>query len=175
MLPVRLLTFNGTPGDGFNELTWATANEENLRSFRLTCSETGTGFRLLDEQPPLNNRNGQTYRFVHHTRAEKMFYRVEAVHTNGSIQYSPVIVVAQNGNSKAVKTFFQNQQLSVISNPVVKSITLYNDAGRKVFSMAPVNRQGYFSLAIPALPNGIYSVQVQTNEGIISSRMAYVY
>lgn len=170
VLPVRLISFSGTVSDGYNELNWVTANEENLRTFRITGSETGTGFQLLGEQAPANNTNGHNYRFVHTTPAEKMFYRVEAVNANGTIQYSPVITVERTG-SRNVKTFIQNRQLSVISSSAVKTITLFDGAGRRIFLSAPVNRSGYITVQVPELEKGIYTIRVQTNEGIYTNRV----
>ena len=171
VLPVRLLSFTGQHNVLYNELKWVTTGEQDIRSFRVTFSETGTAFQPAGNVLPLNNNNSNEYRFTHPAATTKMYYRLETIDVNGTIHYSPVIVLGNLKETKAVKCFVANNTLSVISSNPVQTVSLFSAGGKKIWTMNATNRQGYFSMNIPALPAGIYTAVVQTEDGVYGSRV----
>lgn len=168
VLPVRLTAFNGRAETGYNELSWTTAGEANIRQFRITYSETGTGFLPAGTVPAMNNGNSNTYRFTHQTFSARTYYRLETVDVNGNIQYSPVIVLNKQKDEAQVKAFVNGGRLSIISNTPVRYVSLFSMAGKNIYTFNTANRQGYFNVDVPGLAAGVYTAMIYTADKVYS-------
>lgn len=171
VLPLRLVSFTGQAAASYNELSWTTTNETNIRHFRIAYSETGTGFQPAGMITAINNNNGNTYRFTHNTFAAKTYYRLETVDLNGNIQYSPIVVVNKQKDDEQVKAFANGGQLSIISNKPVRYVSLFSMAGKNIYTFNTSNQQGYFNVDVPGLSSGVYTVMVHTADKVYNKNI----
>jgi hypothetical protein len=118
--PLRLLSFNGSVLDGQANLRWATAYEENVRSFVIERSIDGARFDPIGEVAA--NNQPSVYTFKAPIEADS-YYRLKMVDIDGAFSHSPVVVL---------KIVTGNTQFNILSNPVYKdyaelSITVSKD------------------------------------------------
>jgi glucose/arabinose dehydrogenase len=161
-LPVRLLSFTGRHTNARNEITWVTANENDILHFRVTFSETGTAFQTAGSMRPLNNNRGNEYHFTHYTPMKTAFYRLETEDLNGTVHYSPVIKLESKNDNDPVSCFVNGKSLSVVTTQPVSFIALYSANGKKIFKQNAQNRQGYLNFQLPDMAMGIYTIAIHT-------------
>lgn len=98
LLPVELLYFEGKDTDCSNELTWATATEENNHFFIIEYSKNGDDFIPLERVEGNGNSSevieyGYTHRDVTNLYS---YYRLLQVDYDGSLEYSNVVFIKSN-------------------------------------------------------------------------------
>jgi glucose/arabinose dehydrogenase len=164
-LPVTLLSFTGKRVANYNELSWSTADEQNISKYTIQYSSDGSNFLTATEINAINNSAGSDYSYRHIINATKLFYRLVIRDMDGSSRYSSVIVI---GNTiKQVKlypTIVENHFLELNSNIPVENVGIYDQAGKQVHLMPLHGRQGYFSIQLPALASGVYFVKIVGND-----------
>ncbi|MBK6450177.1 putative Ig domain-containing protein [Candidatus Brachybacter algidus] len=113
VLPVQLITFNGTIGnDNKVYLKWKVASELNMRSYIVEKSIDGKLFTAFKEVTALNTSNGNTdYQAIDNnfTGNAVAYYRLQMVNIDGSVSFSNIIVFK---NGKSVQ-----QSIEIAPNP----------------------------------------------------------
>lgn len=120
VLPLHLTSFKGALANGVATLTWTTANESDVRAFRVEKSTDG---RTYNEFAVVNagNRASNSYSAIdNNVAAGANYYRLNMIDKDGSSRISHVVVL----NNRALKA-------QVFPNPVVNTLTVSHDRAEK--------------------------------------------
>ena len=111
-LPLRLLSFSGKHQADNNYLEWKTAEEINTKTFVLESSVNGRSFQYTGTV--LANGGGNYFFDDTHPLANRTYYRLQIVDSDGRFKYSNIISI----NS------IENSTVSLYPNPVITATTL---------------------------------------------------
>jgi hypothetical protein len=177
-LPVSLLNFNAVPVDKQVKLNWSTTTEVNNKFFSVQKSIDGKTWSVIGIVNSAENAGlVNNYNFTDRSPIQGMqYYRLIQTDINGQSTTShiananfvsgilPLTVTLVPNPAKEVVTITLNQPSSHTM------ILIFNSMGMKVMEL---NRQSgmCFTADISSLPNGVYIVEVQAENGINVSRI----
>ncbi|OYU97751.1 MAG: hypothetical protein CFE21_05535 [Bacteroidetes bacterium B1(2017)] len=177
-LPVSMLFFNATNVNGDVFLKWATANEINNKGFAVERSVDGNNFKEIG----FVKGNGTTNTTMNYASMDenafalnnttKLYYRLRQVDFDGVFEYSNVVLVDMDAQSKDAVKVFPNPFVSSIgvniqsTDAATAKVELVDMQGR-ILSTETVkltNGGAYHELATAKqLSSGVYFVNVTTN------------
>lgn len=167
VLPVTLLSFNGSKQGGYNELKWITSDEQNISRYIIEYGLDGISWTSAGQTTALNQAANQQYSFRHFTtETAKLFYRLRIEDNRGQINYSPIISI--NGKAGLIRVFptiIKNNLLQITAEHSVTRIELMDNSGHLVFSKQTGGQQGYFGISLPELNAGLYWVKLYSPSG----------
>ncbi len=183
-LPLQLLSFNGYAKGGNHYLNWSTAEEINTSSFDVEYSATGQQFAPVATIKATGNHvQAQDYQYIARNVKGMAYYRLKMVDNDGAAVYSRVlkVVPAQDGNYKGFTVsevyplpFVNTLQLSLYTNQAqTVHFRLYDLAGREVWHEQRGIAEGaglYLLNNFAAVPEGIYTLNIATNDGAVVVR-----
>lgn len=103
-LPLRLVSFTGTPHNGYNDLEWKTVNETHAASFLIERSADATDYRVIGTVKAEQLYEEQRYHYQDATiSGTRQYYRLRMTDEDGSSRYSNVVAI-NNGNNAAAIT-----------------------------------------------------------------------
>ncbi len=169
-------------GDGINQEIdptdadtryWATANEENVREFRVERSAEGRDFVSLGTVPA-GNTPTKTYAFLDQQAHGRLaYYRIRAEDLDGTLSYTDIQRVSWRENDGRAASLYPNpvaeDQLQVAwTMPAPAKVTwlLYNAWGQEI-------RRGHLGadagankveLAVTDLPAGVYLLRLRAKD-----------
>jgi hypothetical protein len=163
-LPVTLVEFAGTIKDGYNNLSWKTAAEQNTSRFYIEYSKDGTSFARVGTIAASRSAGGSSYSFRHNIGDQGTnFYRLAIEEDNGATSFSSIIKLS-GGQAKSIRiypTIVNNGLLKLENNgKQVNSIILTNTNGMIVFKKDLTNTAGVVTINLPVLAKGSYVVQI---------------
>ncbi len=146
-------------------LQWRTMQEQNASHYNVQRSEDGVRFRtiaIVAAQGTTSSVTDYTYNDKNATAAT-VYYRLEQVDIDGSINYSSIIkqgnggqktLVGGLGSSKIMVQFFSNdsRQLRIVSNSGIVVKQLNSTTTQQV-------------LDVNNLPAGVYALQIINSDG----------
>lgn len=163
-LPITFLSLEGYSKDLKAYLRWTILQDASLDHYEI---ERRASFQkeykfIASIQPDLTSEMASyNYTDAQVLGGETYFYRVKAVHTNGQIQYSPVVSIIILGDEPEV--WADGSQLQVHLPPVERSqkayITLYDLTGKEVLRQSfLLSKDQSFQYTIPTdnLAKGVY-------------------
>jgi len=163
-LPVKLVDFSGLATPGANELSWQTSNEIQLQQYTIEYSLDGIHFEQAGAVAASGSSN---YHFTHTiTTAGKIYYRLKMTGTDGSIEYSKVIIVSpiNTANKNFVApSVVSNGMMSVNLHDAWTDLQIINLNGQLVYKTSIINRTGKINIRIPSLHTGHYLVRLVAN------------
>ncbi len=106
VLPVSLLSFNAALVNGYTEINWATASEENNDYFLVQKSDDGINFETIDEVMGAGNSNIRlSYETVDYSPINNVaYYRLKQVDYDGQSSLSDIVSV-RNSSVKSVNVY----------------------------------------------------------------------
>lgn len=106
-LPVELLSFSGTVGEGYNDLFWSTASEENTRWMIIDRSVDGVNnFVEVGRLAAAGNSNTTLdYQLRDNDPLQAAYYRLRVVDLDGTESLSRTLYLAQKTTFGLVRTF----------------------------------------------------------------------
>ena len=111
VLPVTFASFGAAAGAKQNELSWATAFEQDLSHFEVQTSHTGSdSWRSIHIKDAMNQEQGSAYQYGHLTDAPLTYYRIVGVDFDGWRTFSGVQPV-QRPNHASDATILPNPSL----------------------------------------------------------------
>jgi hypothetical protein len=169
-VPVTLIDFNGRGKDGYNQLEWIVADEDNLSRYELERSTNGSDFIRVATIMAQNQASETTYGHNDHTSLFETYYRLKIIDIDGTFKYSSVVFIR--------KTNIKNE-FNVMGNPfsneiVVKYklsnnqkiyVQLFNAAGSliKKEEYAATAGTGIYTISgFQQLNSGIYLLKIET-------------
>lgn len=170
LLPVTLVSFNGSVHNNQHRLVWTIAQAENFSHFVIEKSVDGANFY---QQSIINYETQQTtYTSLEQgIRDNNVYYRLKLVDQDGSFTYSKVIRIGTYGEPKAVSI------VNIIPNPLDREcrVSVYSPedqelqllitdvAGTTVFKKPVQARSGLNNFTVELLQNlkgGLYLVHL---------------
>nr|HPI07494.1 T9SS type A sorting domain-containing protein [Saprospiraceae bacterium] len=158
-MPVELVSFQGRPAGHDISLEWKVGIEENLASYGVEHSTTGSNYEALKY---INASLSNNYRYIHQQPGPGTHsYRLKMTDRDGAFNYSPVVVVD-----------IEKTNVSVYPNPTdgtvfiddpegtVGEVSVYNSVGKLVKSRAADQ-----AIDLSDMPKGMYQVGLQTEAG----------
>ncbi len=113
ILPLQLLSFNGTKQANSSTLNWKTANEQNTKSFELESSTDGRRFTKMATLNAAGN-GSHSYSYTDATiYKDKVWYRLKMLDADGKFTYSTLVLMNQSTNHPI--TIFPNPAISVLN------------------------------------------------------------
>ncbi|WP_166648077.1 VCBS repeat-containing protein [Hymenobacter sp. UV11] len=183
-LPVVLTAFTGQATSAGNQLRWATATEQNSRSFEVERSADGNTFAPLGSIAAAGTTtSARTYQYLDAAApAGLSYYRLRQVDLDGTVAYSPVVVLTATRLAVAAQALAYPspfaETLSVAlpgaeaSQPA--TIALLTLDGRTVYSRAVELGATPQALAeLPALAPGLYLLRTTTAAGTTTQRLSH--
>ena len=118
ILPVKLISFNGTVQGKSTLLDWATESETAFSHYEIQFSENGSTFYNIGKVMSHGNGNlKQLYNFVSDVNFNgTQYYRLKMIDVDGKSSYSKIIAVRKNTNA--------TPSMSIYPNPVTKNPVL---------------------------------------------------
>jgi len=182
-LPVSWLYFNGNQQATYNDLNWATANEQNTAKFFVERSKDGQNFTDIGNRAAAGNSsvtrryNYKDYEGVK-LPATVLYYRIRQVDIDGRFQHSNVVPIRNKhlDNGLMVKVypnpFSQTLMVDIKSAAAASAkdrIELYSNSGIMIYSRTLANGQTNSVITLSdlgSLPAGLYYLKVVVN-GVI--------
>ena len=175
ILPLDLLSFTGKSNESNNVLTWVTTNEKEFTGFDVERSADGRSYQRIGNVPArANNSTAQTtYTYTDATAAAgNWYYRLKMIDNNGSSKYSTVVQINSSSARQAVYSLQPNtikgNDLNLVSTQAdqqdvhVRIIDVVGREWHKATIRANAMSAGKVSIATPALPSGMYYLQVRS-------------
>ncbi len=105
LLPLHLLSFNGTKKENGIELQWETANELNTSFFTIEYSNDNKTFKAIG-QVPAKGYGSNAYSFVDNSTALGIhYYRLKSTDKDGQFTYSSIIAISVGSTSVAINLY----------------------------------------------------------------------
>ena len=139
VLPVTLITFNGTLNNSEVLLSWKTSSEQGSKYFDVEKSPDGTNFRAIGKVNAAGNSSSiSDYSYTDKQVDEFNYYRLKMVDIDGKFTYSSTILVKDANVSQQVWVG-NNPFHDIINIRLAKSprqnvrVELLNENGAKVY------------------------------------------
>lgn len=181
VLPVRFTEFSTRCENKGAVLIWKTAQEQNSSHFVIEKSINGSLWSGIGRIAAAGNSNiERTYSFTDNDPAQTNFYRVGEHDIDGNIHYTNII----SSQCKAASTF------NVWPNPLRDKIfiTLNTESTLRLFikifdnkgsllkikEISTTQGSNQFSLDLASLPNGLYSLSIESGNGLVKKAIRIV-
>jgi uncharacterized repeat protein (TIGR01451 family) len=171
VLPLSNLKFKGSLNEDKSVLNWSMNGDENVATYEVEFSESGTAFSTTGKVEGKGNTNmANIYQFIdnEHTFAAIRYYRLKAIQKGGNYTYSGIIRLnAKEQDVEVVPNPFDkdlNVQIRLKTAETVR-IRLIDLLGKEVYSTTEQLGIGSHSLSIriPAgLVKGMYILDVKS-------------
>ncbi|WP_299820667.1 T9SS type A sorting domain-containing protein [uncultured Pontibacter sp.] len=173
-LPVTLIDLKAHVTKQGVRLTWSTATEENNDRFVVERSQDGKTFAAIGEvKGSGNSRVTRNYSFTDvGAPAGTSYYRLKQVDFDGRHEYSKLVEVTVEGNTKAILTAYPNpfsSNLNILL-PMLQEgkvyFQLYDTKGSLSYSHETVLGKGLQEVALPlqGFSNGVYFLKLAAGE-----------
>jgi len=180
-LPINLLSFTATPRHNDVLVEWATASELNNASYTLEKEVTESSNTTLSSFVPIaiiegagNSTTTRHYEFIDDSPVKAKqwwnYYRLKQTDFDGHYKYfGPVAVRLNSSVEIGIYPTVSSGLFYYTGDWQNADVTVYSADGRKVFNTTITSETSALNLS--ALPQGLYFVSIQTNEGIAESRL----
>jgi hypothetical protein len=149
-------------------LQWATAMEENTRSFIIEYSTNGVNYKAVGEVAADNKRSGSVYKFIHLSpESGAAYYRIKQTDKDGKFTWSKVVTLLIDNNQRS-PVLFPNPTRDVVhvvlpANMQARQITVYDANGRQLKTIIPaVSNTTVYSIPVNEFKKGYYFVSIKT-------------
>ncbi|MBE7174333.1 MAG: T9SS type A sorting domain-containing protein [Williamsia sp.] len=160
ILPLHLLSFSGSRGDGYNELTWQTASEENTKQFDIEQSKDGRSFTTIATVKADGNGSNQYSSRDYAQYSGKVFYRLKMVDADNRFTYSSVIFIDSKATGVSI---YPNPATSVVHINIRNAALLntgagiYDANGRLLKTVLITTSQQ--TITVQSLAKGVYTLR----------------
>lgn len=159
-LPLSIIAFNGKTGNGYNELSWETANEQGITAFDLEKSLDGSRFTAI-ASIDAKGASGNQYQYQDaHNKAGNVFYRLRINEASMQYSYSNTLKLQTSGGTEHGISLYPNPAtgtvtLSIPDQQLLHSQARLTDLSGKTVLLISVNSM-HQSVDLSNLPAGIY-------------------
>jgi SdrD B-like domain/Secretion system C-terminal sorting domain len=175
-LPARL-EFAAIKQGSAAKLNWKVTQEDNVAMYVLERSVDGINYT------DINKQNSSGLSLYLHTDAQPIaginYYRIRIVDNDGRITYSEVRTLLFGKNGQVL--LFPNPASDKINIQLPENwqskkvkIELFNQAGQLVISKTQTQASQIETINVSNLVNGVYTIRLQNENGIIEVRKAMV-
>jgi hypothetical protein len=182
VLPVGLLSFEGSQEPGGVVLNWQTSNEENTAWFIVERNTGNNQFDSIGRVTASSLAAGSTYHFTDNAapRVNEIQYRLRMVDKDDNFSYSPVVVVAGAALPAQAINLAPNPSHTTATlyleaeAPGMVQIGLYSLAGALVHVQTNAVSKGQNALALESidrLAKGMYVVKMVSGNQTASAKL----
>lgn len=171
-LPVSLKNFSALKlNEKKVQLNWATASEQNTRTFIIERSLNGVDFKAFAQVAASGNSISEKkyIAFDEAPSSGRNYYRIATLDMDGKLSYSDIVFVSMNQRDPAIDVYPNPAKQFVTVN--LENITAYNNqlkvvdiSGKTVIKTTTVNGNA-IKLNINQLAAGCYFLHIQTADG----------
>lgn len=165
-LPIHLKSFFAKQNDNTVQLSWETGVETSLQNFIVEHSTTGNNFKEIGNVYSKHNIEGSIYSFTHTQPAVNNYYRLRIIDANGQTEYSQIVTARIKNNTNGLNAWYANGNLYLEHQQENTSITVYDVAGRKVYTATANSQAPAINLA--ELHEGNYIATIESGTERIS-------
>lgn len=175
-LPVELVRFSGEEIDGKTELYWSTNAEINNNYFEVYGSFDGINWDLLSNVAGAGNSDVRLDYSVDLGYDNHLYYRLKQVDYDGSSDFSNVIVVKRDKTTSAKVTVYPNPAMNTLNitseqfEAGIYTAKVIDIKGALVRESTQDLNENIVSFSIEGLPQGIYSVVLTNDSGVMVSQ-----
>ncbi len=175
-LPVRLLTFTAEHAGTSHLVRWTTTEEINTGHFEVQRSSNARDFTGIGTVQPLGSgTNGASYLFTVDEPLEgNNFYRLKIIDHDGSITYSNIVLLKNEGTIKM--SLFPNPTTEAINITIPSTgdagtvgASIYDAQGRLVMQ-THLNTGILNKIELQILPAGVYTLRCIIKKKPVSVR-----
>ncbi|MGC4104335.1 PQQ-dependent sugar dehydrogenase [Ferruginibacter sp.] len=161
VLPLKLLQWDGFPYENYNQLTWQTASEIDVKQFEVEYSTDGISFKTAGTVIAKNNQHA-AYSYRHFIQNSFLYYRLKIVNNNGRVEYSNTIYLKNNTLTDRQLVYYYSGSSRIIwlnIPPDEKAVfQLYNLSGQNVLNISSYLNNDIIDLQ--RLPGGLYVAKI---------------
>ena len=153
---------------------FTTTQEKDVTVFQVEKSTTANNFIKVGEVSAKNNNTDNSYTFTDTKPSNVNYYRVAAVSTNGTVQYSNIVRVDMNNNIEKVVRIYPNPVEGNVVNLQMNGVSegkatmsIYNSIG-KLVSTQNLTVSGTSTISVElvkSLPAGTYQLSITDAKG----------
>ena len=186
--PLTWLYFNGKRVDGYNNLSWSTASEQNTAKFFIERSTDGLSFHTIGSKNATGNSTAPTEYSYKDYDAPRLpfpmfYYRLRQTDLDGKFTYSRVISIANKTDNAPVVKVYPNPNSGLFTVNISSSqpasaedrIEIYDSKGVLMHSQRMPGRQPnavYIISRLQSLASGMYYLTVilkneRVNVGVV--------
>jgi hypothetical protein len=178
VLPLELISFQGSRKDQTNKMTWKTAEETNFNGFDLERSMDGNNYERLISFPA-RGRNS-LYEYSENITGKFFYYRLKMKDKDGRYKYSGVVILREDGSAIVMNVVKPNpfkNRIAVslfLTAPENVKIMLVDAAGRIVNTSTESGNTGsneFYINHLDKLPTGLYTLRISANGKIYQEKM----
>jgi Secretion system C-terminal sorting domain len=162
-MPLTLLNFSGSSKENNTHLNWQTTNEKDANRFEIERSLDGVSFTKIGQTKCVGGAtkvNKYTFTDYNIVGNDNHYYRLKQIDTDGKFNYSTIIVMEPNGNSKSILIYPNPANIDIMVD-CKKGFQIFNSTGQ----MVRENKQATTRIDISDLPNGVYILKTDKQVG----------
>ena len=164
VVPVSFSRLTATGFQGYNQVNWLTATENNTAVFYVECSTDGSIFNRVGQVTAKGLSTGSDYIFRHDVPpAANMYYRIVTQDFDGSLQYSEIVHLVGNGTGgvEVYPNVILNGAVNIVLYQPVDQVVLINARGSIVYTKNMRGMMGNIAVSLPYLTKGVYFLKVK--------------
>ena len=185
VLPVEYLSFTGSKKGTSTELEWETATEINNDYFNVETSLDGKNWMTIGKVKGTNSEDGSKYNYLHEDPSVGVnYYRLKQVDLDGSSEYSNVISVKFESESKLTTRIFPspakefvNLSIEAEDGDKVK-VNILDPTGKlireNVVDTELKGESEEFRIPMIGIDAGIYLFRIDVNGTIINKKVLLI-
>jgi hypothetical protein len=178
-LPVRVSNFNGTVKSAYNDIVWKLEIASTIRTVILESGTDGSGFSKAYEETPAINSQRIESSFKDFDIADKKYYRLKMINTDGSIEYSSVLLLRREvkANTVIVSPNPADGFVNIIMNrekAAPLTIKLVDATGKILLTKTQMSAAGNQTIQLNNLEKiatGTYIIQIWDGEKITTHKL----
>ena len=129
VLPVTLISFTGSNANGHTILNWESAKESEHGYYNVQRSNDAVNFENIAKVAPQTNAGIRSYQYADEMTANgNVYYRLEMVANDGSVEYSNIVKMTQNAS-------FNVNDISLYPNPAKAVLNIKGINGNVSYSL----------------------------------------
>jgi hypothetical protein len=171
ILPLRLVSFQGSLNNSQSQLQWTVAENETGKYFEIEKSFDGRSYTTSGVVMATQKSGSEIYSYKEAIQ-NATFYRLKMVNEDGSVSYSKIILIKAQEEASATIALLQNPVRDNLSfsftslTDKVSDVTIYSLSGAKVLTQRIATQKGRNSISIALnnyITSGTYILEVRNN------------
>ena len=169
-LPIRLISFAGSPKNCSPSIEWTTADAVNFNKFELQRSENGSQYATIASLQYIRDKNNYQY-LDKGTDNGDLFYRLKLVDIDGDSTFSSIVSIRVDCGASSNFSVYPNPMkgnVYLTTDRKIRQIDLISIGGQVVWSCAPLGQTGTIRLNFSkTVTKGVYIIKATATDGTV--------
>jgi hypothetical protein len=174
VLPVKLSEISTTKNnDGSLTIDWSVQDEKNIQYYNIQRSMDGIHYTTIETIVPINNNYTGPYHYIDQfTLANELYYRIEIVESDESINYSKSVYVPTSKAKINISTYTLPLGYFTVyttNDSTNLYLMIYDTSGKNIWEnyINVENKKTMINIDIQHWLSGIYFIKAISSEGEI--------